>query len=1148
MKGSGDATAHPGGYANTGTHIGDVLLAPPAARSAYLQRVRDICPPEIEGRESELAELGAFCSAEGAGRWAWWQGPAWSGKSALMAWLALRPPPGVRVVSFFITSRWKGQNDRAAFVNVMLEQLAEVAGQPVPAFLPEATREVHLLDLLERAAGACQEAGRRLVLVVDGLDEDRGNTAAPDAHSIAALLPRRLPEGVRVVVTSRPHPPVPFDVDDQHPLRDPGVIRRLAPSPVAKVIRSEALRELAYLLRGSVEDRDMLGLVAAAGGGLSAADLAELTGRDAIDVEEQLSTAPGRTFSSRTSLWAPESVDRVYIVAHEELQRIAVQRLGPDRLARYRERLHAWAEGYRDQGWPGRTPEYLLRGYFSLLHSVGDISRMVACCLDGTRRDRMLDITGGDHAALLEITTVQDAICDQDPPDLAAMLRIAIARDTMYERNNDICIELPAAWASAGNINRAEALARTITDTHTRARALAKLAAAVATSGDHAHARELIDQAQHTAGLPTRATVWPEHFAEMAQDAVTAGGDLAWCVSLVDSITDTYKGARATARLAGAVAAAGYRSHARDLADRAQAMATSVKPDWAYEVVSAELARAAVELGDLVRAETLIASPAGADWNEHAVCALVGALGAAGDPDHAEALARSHPRPPVQAQALAALARVLATAGDGARAHRLVDQALTLLDEHLQADQVAGHDVAPWIGRLASIALAAAAAADHDRARDLLLRARSLIPNGSSTVERLAELAAQAAEAAAPDIARDMLAEAEALAHRGRRSRAQEMFEQKWGIELLKAVATAGDLDRAEALARSIDNWQVRDEALATLAEAAATAGDPAAVERAAGSIRGGWRYNRALLDAVRIFLDMDDVDHARALHHLFGDPDLRARSAAETAAAAGDLDQAEALAHSIENLPERTRAWAALAVRARSAGDAPRAHTFIDHGEELARTLESVEDDLLATLVRAVVAMGDLDRAETLARSIRSAVYRATALQHLARAHAGRGDPERAQIVMRQDTDPYVVREMSAPRAGIVAAAGDLDRGEALARAITGGDRDEALVAVAGAAAAAGEMARAESLARSIGMPHLRAEGLVAVAANAPPQTARRYLCKALRASPWTAALPTLAVLSPDALVQTCDDIIADFQQRASRHADTIPWYLFGV
>ena len=114
-------------------------------------------------------------------------GAAWAGKSALMSWFVLHPPPGMPVVSFFVTARYKGQDNRAAFTEAVLGQLAVLLGQPVPGSLSEAAREPYLLGLLAEAARMCG----RLVLVVDGLDEDRGVTAGPDAYSIAALLPDR---------------------------------------------------------------------------------------------------------------------------------------------------------------------------------------------------------------------------------------------------------------------------------------------------------------------------------------------------------------------------------------------------------------------------------------------------------------------------------------------------------------------------------------------------------------------------------------------------------------------------------------------------------------------------------------------------------------------------------------------------------------------------------------------------------------------------------------------------------------------------------------------------------------------------------------------------------------------------------------------
>ena len=124
----------------TGRH-GQTAVSGPLVRSAYLEQVRQIAPAELHGRDEELAELAAFCTRPGQGRYAWWRAPAWAGKSALMSWFVLHPPPGVPVVSFFVTARYRGQDNRGAFTDAVLEQLAALLGQPVPGYLTEAARE-----------------------------------------------------------------------------------------------------------------------------------------------------------------------------------------------------------------------------------------------------------------------------------------------------------------------------------------------------------------------------------------------------------------------------------------------------------------------------------------------------------------------------------------------------------------------------------------------------------------------------------------------------------------------------------------------------------------------------------------------------------------------------------------------------------------------------------------------------------------------------------------------------------------------------------------------------------------------------------------------------------------------------------------------
>ena len=248
--------------------------------SAYLRQVERIAPPALLGRDNEVAELADFClnptAEQGWGQYAWWRAPAWSGKSALMSSFVLRPPERIRnritIVSFFITARLAAQDTRSAFTTVLTQQLAGLLEVDLPPSLDDATREAHLLELLHQAAERCEVKEKRLVLIVDGLDEDRGITSGTGAHSIAALLPVRPPADMRIIVAGRPNPPIPDDVDSWHPLRDPRIIRVLQPSDYAQRLRQRSEQELRRLLGGTTMEQDLLGLLAAARGGLSCPD------------------------------------------------------------------------------------------------------------------------------------------------------------------------------------------------------------------------------------------------------------------------------------------------------------------------------------------------------------------------------------------------------------------------------------------------------------------------------------------------------------------------------------------------------------------------------------------------------------------------------------------------------------------------------------------------------------------------------------------------------------------------------------------------------------------------------------------------------------------------------------------------------------
>ncbi|SES33777.1 hypothetical protein SAMN04487818_110246 [Actinokineospora terrae] len=82
----------------------------------------------------------------------------------------------------FITSRYAGQSDSDAFLDAALEQLAAYVGESVGTVLH--ARAGQLRRLLDAAAARAGSAGRRLVLVVDGLDEDTSGAAANPASPV----------------------------------------------------------------------------------------------------------------------------------------------------------------------------------------------------------------------------------------------------------------------------------------------------------------------------------------------------------------------------------------------------------------------------------------------------------------------------------------------------------------------------------------------------------------------------------------------------------------------------------------------------------------------------------------------------------------------------------------------------------------------------------------------------------------------------------------------------------------------------------------------------------------------------------------------------------------------------------------------------
>lgn len=1120
-----------------------------------MQQVRRIAPPALMGRE---AELEAFCLEEHRGPYVWWQAGPWAGKSALMSDFVLRPPAQVEgrrfwLVSFFITARLAAQDTREAFTTVLTEQLCALLRTDLPLVADESTRDATFLDLLEQAADACRQAGGRLVLVVDGLDEDRGVTTGPAAHSIAGLLPGDPPAGMRIIVAGRPNPPIPDDVPDWHPLRDPGIVRLLGQSPHAQNLERLGQRELKRLLTATPVEQDLLGLLTASRGGLSGKDLRDLTGAPLMRVEHVLHTVAGRAFEGRVPSLGGDG-KMVYLLGHEELYNAARHYLD-DRLAEYRDRLHHWADGYRAPGdgrppWPAHTPPYLLTGYPRMLADEGDVDRLVALATDRVRHNRMLSISGGDTAALTEITASQDLLLRRTEPDLSSMARLSHHRGWIESRNDAIPAVLPAAWAALGRRRRAEALAYAISDPGRRTHALAALAGALANAADTERARRLVRRAETDALGLTAVREQAQELAYVAE-VMASIGDHERAEQVAGSITHPDLRAQALAALAAA-AAAEDRQHTERLADRAEKTARSITDPNERALSLADLARTLARLGEHRRAHALIdeAEPAAASLSDAydralTLVSLAHAAADAGNSErsvvlagHAGQAARSITDPTRRCRALVHLIAVATAAGELKAVDDLADES----EEAIEA--VTDPNDRAW--PLAYLAEALADAGDLQRAAGTI----RAIANPSVQAWALTALSEATAAAGERSQAEDI---ARAIAH---------PYHQAWALaQLAERAVKAGEdrharelADRAEQIARSITQPAHWVAALAMLVKGLSDAGDrPRAAQLADQAESAGARIEdpgertMALCYLIEAAAGLD-VDRTGELADR---AEQAARSVSSSAHAQWLLTQlakaltavhrhrrAEGALRNMTDPEQRALALAELAETAAAAGASEQAAELGARAEQAMGTLTNpaVRVWSLALLVKTFAAMGAHEHTAVLADDVeRSVSDIADPVKHVqglgeaAVAVAYTGDHERAEALAGAVTDPFERARILARLTEAMAHAGALDHADAIARIISHPDqRERALAHLVRAVARAGDLARAESIARTITDSTQRAQALAEVAMAAGPPHAGRLLSEVFARNSWLIPLPVLAVHYPNVLRQIADAALA--------------------
>lgn len=438
-----------------------------AISDAFAADARALAPRELQDRDDEIKDVVKFIASQSS--YGWWQGGAYAGKTAFAATIAFKPPIGADVAFFFVIRRLTAQSTQSAYLVSMTQQLNAIAGSETVSIAGFPGQRGLYEVALEDAARASRSRGNKLVLIVDGLDEDQGIHLG----SIASVLPANPPDGVKVLLTSRPHPGIPSDVPRDHPLRD-CIPRAIADWPDAEQTRALAIEELKDNYAGGELQQRIIGLLTAAGGGLSLKDIAAILSVPALTLMRTLASSFARSFRTRLPAHSPQE-ENFYLFGHDTLREVAEELLAQE-LAPFRGLLSDWAQRYASSGWPTDTPEYLLTAYGTALSMAGYSEELFALVTDSRRQNQTIARTGSNATSLEELKLLRHHLSqsDQESPFRHAVISESMSRVTLPSLEPPQ--ELPVALSRLGDYGSAEGWARQLKLPYVRATALCQVA------------------------------------------------------------------------------------------------------------------------------------------------------------------------------------------------------------------------------------------------------------------------------------------------------------------------------------------------------------------------------------------------------------------------------------------------------------------------------------------------------------------------------------------------------------------------------------------------------------------------------------------------------------------------------------------------
>jgi hypothetical protein len=287
--------------------------------------------------------------------------PAFTGKTTLLAFFAAHPPTDTDVISFFVSKVAARRDTLSVALNELIGQLRYLLDDPGPVPADEAGRLYTFEQLWDRAVQRTRTTHRRLLLIIDGLDEQK--------DPISSLLPAVVEPHVTVIVGCRPNPRDYILNDPTHPLidllADPLRITSTAHTERVHDAARSQLRQALARAGGAQPAHplaaDTLAVLAVTKGAdpPTIAALADTTGPEVVTYLHGTSLAVAQEATDGHEVWILAHGTYLDVLEHDHR----------DIFTRARQRLTTWADKYasHDPPWPDDTPWFLLARYPALL-------------------------------------------------------------------------------------------------------------------------------------------------------------------------------------------------------------------------------------------------------------------------------------------------------------------------------------------------------------------------------------------------------------------------------------------------------------------------------------------------------------------------------------------------------------------------------------------------------------------------------------------------------------------------------------------------------------------------------------------------------------------------------------------------------------